>query len=188
MILKKIETSIENLKNLYKAKETHIAIENSIKKITDAIRTGNKLLVCGNGGSAADAQHITGEFLCRFYKDRIPLPAIALTTDTSILTSIGNDYSFDDIFKRQVEGLGKKNDILLGISTSGASKNILKAFQAAKLKGIFTILLTGSIKKEIALISDLVITTPSTDTPRIQEMHLLIEHIICEKVEEAFSR
>jgi D-sedoheptulose 7-phosphate isomerase len=183
VIQEKIQETIDNLSKLLRDEECLKTISESAKLIVDAIKTGHKLLICGNGGSAADAQHIAGEFLCKFYKDRNPMPAVALSTDTSVLTSISNDYSYDEVFSRQVRGLGKKGDVLIGISTSGNSKNVLSAFSAAKTQGIKTIFLTGEVKKEIANISDLVITTPSTDTPRIQEMHLLIEHLICEIVE-----
>ncbi|MEW6006650.1 MAG: SIS domain-containing protein, partial [bacterium] len=120
----------------------------------------------------------------RFYKDRNPMPAIALTTDTSVLTSISNDYSYNDVFSRQVKGLGKEGDVLLGISTSGNSENVLKAFKEARNLKIKTILLTGEKKGKIEEFSDIVIKTPSNNTPRIQEMHLLIEHIICEIIEK----
>lgn len=160
-------------------------IETCAEWIIGAIHAGGKFLICGNGGSAADAQHIAGEFLCRFYHDRQPLPAIALTTDSSTITAIGNDYAFDQIFSRQVEALGRDGDVLLGISTSGSSKNIVKAFEVAGRKKIKRILLTGAIEKDIAKVSDLVIMLPSTDTPRVQEMMLVVEHLICETVETA---
>ncbi len=124
-------------------------------------------MICGNGGSAADAQHIAGEFVCRFYVDRKPMPAIALSTDTSILTSISNDYSYDDIFSRQVMAIGKSGDVLLGISTSGSSVNVLKAFKVAKELNIKALLFTGNVEREIARFSDIVIKAPSNDTPRI---------------------
>jgi len=155
--------------------------------VVDALAAGGKVLIFGNGGSAADAQHIAGEFLCRFYKDRNPMPAIALSTDTSVITSISNDYSYDIVFARQVKGLGKKGDVLFGISTSGSSQNVYQAFKAGQEMGIKTILLSGESEKNIATVSDIVIKTPSTDTPRIQEMHLLIEHIICEIVEKEIN-
>ncbi|MCX5809911.1 MAG: D-sedoheptulose 7-phosphate isomerase [Proteobacteria bacterium] len=183
-INKRIITAIENLQKLNSNNDVLNRITDAARLIVYAIKSGNKLMICGNGGSAADAQHVAGEFVCRFYKDREPLPAIALTTDTSVLTSISNDYSYDDVFNRQVKALGKSGDVLFGISTSGSSGNVLEAFRVAKTLGIKTILLTGQIEKEIAKISDLTIHTPSTDTPRIQEMHLLIEHIICEIVEK----
>lgn len=186
MFQEKIKESISNLQLLLADHSTLENIQNAVHHITHAIKSGNKLLICGNGGSAADAQHIAGEFLCRFYQDRHPLPAIALTTDSSILTSIGNDYSYEEVFSRQILGLGKKGDLLLGISTSGSSKNVLKGFKVAKEIEIKTILLTGNEEREIAQFSDLIIKAPSNDTPRIQEIHLLIEHLICEEVEKAF--
>ncbi len=184
MIKQRITETIFNLQVLLVDEATLKNIGDAAQLIVDAIKSGNKLMICGNGGSAADAQHIAGEFLCRFYKDREPLPAIALTTDTSVLTSISNDYSYDHIFSRQVKALGKKGDVLFGISTSGSSGNVLEAFRVACDIGIKTVLLTGQAEKEIAKISDIVIKAPSVDTPRIQEIHLLIEHIICEIVEK----
>lgn len=188
MIHTRIENSIQNLLKLQEAKAIHETIEKAIQNIITAIQSGHKILICGNGGSAADAQHFAGDLLGRFYKNRKALPCIALTTNTSALTAIANDYSYEDIFSRQVEGLGKAGDILIGISTSGSSKNVWKAFQLAKEKNIQTLLLTGHPQKEISQISDLVISVPSSDTPRIQEMLLLIEHIICEMVEKAFEK
>jgi D-sedoheptulose 7-phosphate isomerase len=183
-IKERIITTIENLQKLNSNDDILNRITDAARLIVDAVKSGNKLMICGNGGSAADAQHMAGEFVCRFYKDREPLPAIALTTDTSVITAISNDYSYDDIFSRQVTALGRKGDILLGISTSGSSGNVLKAFKVARDMGIRTVLLTGELEKEIARLSDTVIKTPSSDTPCIQEMHLLIEHIICEIVEK----
>jgi len=182
-----ITQTIFNLQMLLSNDTTLEKIEDVAQTIISAIKFGNKLLICGNGGSAADAQHMAGEFVCRFYKDREPLPAIALTTDTSVITAISNDYAYDQIFARQVKALGKKGDILFGISTSGASKNILEAFKVAREMGIKTILLTGKEEKSIGPYSDIIIKTPSSDTPRIQEMHLLIEHIICELVETSLE-
>lgn len=152
-----------------------------------SLRNGGKLMLCGNGGSAADAQHVAGEFLCRFYKDRRPLPAIALTTDTSTITAIGNDYAFDQVFARQVEAFGKPGDILFGISTSGSSKNVLAAFEVAKKNNIRTILLTGEKAQNASALGDLVLVLPSADTPRVQEMMLAVEHLICEMVEKALT-
>lgn len=183
LIRRKIQETIDNLNKLLNDEGLVKIISEVAELIADSIRAGNKLMICGNGGSAADAQHIAGEFLCRFYKDREPMAAVALSTDTSILTSISNDYSYNEVFSRQVRGLGRSGDILLGISTSGSSANILQAFRAARAVDIKTILLTGGTEREIAAVSDVVIKAPSTDTPRIQEMHLLIEHIICEIVE-----
>jgi D-sedoheptulose 7-phosphate isomerase len=159
-----------------------------IQKIIDGIlqcfRRGNKLLLCGNGGSAADAQHIAGEFVNRYQYDRPALPALALTTDTSVLTCIANDSAFDNIFSRQVEALGSKGDILVGISTSGGSPNVLKAIQAAHSKGMLTIAFTGEKGREtLASKCDLSLVIPSKITPRIQEGHLFCWHYICGVVE-----
>jgi D-sedoheptulose 7-phosphate isomerase len=184
LITKCIKVTVDNLNRLSLDGMMMKCICESANLIVKSLRSGNKLLICGNGGSAADAQHVAGEFVCRFYKDREPLPAIALTTDTSVLTSIANDYSYDNVFSRQVRALGKSGDVLLGISTSGSSKNVLDAFIIARERGIKTILLTGNVEKQIAQQSDVVIKAPSTDTPRIQELHLVIEHIICEIVEK----
>ena len=184
LIKNRIKEAIDNLNKLCFDVTTIKLISDVANLIVDAIKSGNKLIICGNGGSAADAQHVAGEFMCRFYKDREPLPAIALTTDTSVLTSIANDFSYDEVFSRQVKALGKNGDVLLGISTSGSSGNVLEAFKTAQVMGVKTVLLTGETEKAIAAHSNIVIKTPSSDTPRIQEMHLLIEHIICEIVEK----
>ncbi|HHT9158266.1 MAG TPA: D-sedoheptulose-7-phosphate isomerase [Candidatus Brocadiaceae bacterium] len=187
MIKERIQEVICNFNMLLQDEWILNTIASAADLIVTAIRSGNKLMICGNGGSAADAQHIAGEFLCRFYNDRAPMPAIALTTDTSVLTSISNDYSFGEIFSRQVRGLGKEGDVLLSISTSGSSENVLQSFRAASGLGIKTILLSGATEREIATISNIVIKTPSSDTPRIQEMHLIIEHILCEIVEKEIN-
>ena len=150
----------------------------------DAYRAGNKLLFAGNGGSAADAQHLAGEMVSRFYFDRPGLPAIALTTDTSILTAAGNDYGFEKIFSRQIEANGVKGDVLFAITTSGNSPNILKAIEACRLKGITVIGLTGGTGGAMKDICDLILTVPSNETPIIQESHIMIGHIICALVEE----
>ena len=160
-----------------------------IGQITDAIircfRNGNKLLICGNGGSAADAQHVAGEFVNRFRFDHSALPAIALTTDTSVLTCIGNDSAFENIFSRQVEALAKPGDILVGISTSGGSPNILKALKAARALGLTTVGFTGEKGlKKMGPKCDLCLVVPSTDTPRIQESHIFVWHVICGEVEQ----
>jgi D-sedoheptulose 7-phosphate isomerase len=152
--------------------------------VIDCFRSGNKLMICGNGGSAADAQHLAAEFVNRFLINRAPLPAIALTTDTSILTSVGNDFSYDDIFAKQVEALGKSGDILLGISTSGNSPNVVRAFEAAKKIGVRTVVLTGGSGGRLAGEAELVLTVPSAKTPHIQEAHLWIEHMLCWLVDE----
>ncbi len=160
-----------------------------IGRITDSIiqcfQQGNKLMLCGNGGSAADAQHVAGEFVNRFRYDHAALPAIALTTDSSILTCIGNDSSFDQVFSRQVEALGKPGDILVGISTSGGSPNVLNAMQAARTRGLTVIAFTGEKGSvQMAPISDLCLAVCSSETPRIQECHIFLWHVICGQVEE----
>ena len=152
--------------------------------LIDTLQAGQKILIMGNGGSAADAQHFAAEMVGRFLLERRALPAIALTTDTSILTAIGNDYGFDDIFKRQVEALAKPDDVLIGISTSGNSKNIKRAFAAGKNLGVKTIGLLGRDGGEIASLADLYLTVPSLETPRIQEAHLVMIHILCDLVEK----
>ena len=156
------------------------------KMVIDAIASGNKILTCGNGGSASDAQHIAAELVGRFVKQRKSLPAIALTTDTSALTAIGNDYGFDYIFERQVEGIALEGDILIGISTSGNSPNVLKAIILAKALGCKTIGLSGNDGGAVKNHCDLSIVVPSTVTARIQEMHILIGHMICTFVDDEY--
>ncbi|MBK5276875.1 MAG: D-sedoheptulose 7-phosphate isomerase [Desulfuromonadales bacterium] len=153
--------------------------------ISTALAAGNKLLVMGNGGSAADSQHFAAEIVGRFKMERRALPAVALTTDTSILTAIGNDYGFEAIFSRQVEALAAPGDIVVGISTSGNSPNVLKALNAASERGCRTIGLLGRDGGSIKEICDLALVIPSTDTPRIQEGHITIIHIVCDLVEKA---
>jgi D-sedoheptulose 7-phosphate isomerase len=150
-----------------------------------ALRNGNKLLFCGNGGSAADAQHLAAEFTGRFYSDRKALPAEALHCNTSYLTAVANDYSYDVVYSRMVEGIANEGDILIGLSTSGNSKNIVKAFEQAKAMGICTIGFTGAGGGVMKQWSDHLLAVPSKDTPRIQESHILIGHIICELAEAA---
>jgi D-sedoheptulose 7-phosphate isomerase len=166
--------------------QTADVIELIIDALVQCFRQGNKLLICGNGGSAADAQHVAGEFVNRFRYDHAALPAIALTTDTSVLTSISNDSTFENIFSRQVEALSKPGDILVGISTSGSSPNILKALEVARAKGMTTIAFTGENGREkMGQICDLCLVVPSTDTPRIQESHIFMWHVVCGVVEKA---
>jgi D-sedoheptulose 7-phosphate isomerase len=153
--------------------------------LTDALRQGGKILIFGNGGSAADAQHIAAEFVNRFLFDRAPLPAIALTTDTSILTSISNDMDFSLIFARQIEALGRKGDIAWGITTSGKSPNMIEGFRKAKEMGLATIALTGKDGGEALRMADYGLNVNSSSTPRIQEVHITVGHIICELVEGA---
>jgi D-sedoheptulose 7-phosphate isomerase len=148
-----------------------------------AYKKDNKLLIAGNGGSAADSQHIAGELVSKFYFDRPALPAIALTTDTSILTAIGNDYGYQDLFSRQIEGNGNRGDVFLAISTSGNSKNLIKAIEVSKNKGIAVIGLTGENGGNMREMCDVIIKIPSNETPRIQECHILIGHLICSYIE-----
>jgi len=154
--------------------------------IVHAFKSGNKLLLCGNGGSAADSQHIAAEFVSRFRAERRGLPSIALSTDTSILTAIGNDYSVDRIFSRQVEALAKPGDVVLGLSTSGKSANIFEAMKTAKKYGCHTIAFLGGTGGTIKDIVDLPVVIPSNDTPRIQECHIMLAHIMCDIVEREF--
>lgn len=152
-------------------------------RIIQCFQQGNKFLIAGNGGSAADSQHIAAEFVSRFYFDRPGLPAMALTTDTSMMTAIGNDYGFDNLFARQIQAQGVKGDVFVGISTSGNSANVIKAVSAAKGKGLFTIALCGEggVLRDLV---DLAICVPTNSTPNIQECHICIGHIICAIVEE----
>ncbi len=159
-------------------------IADCTRMLIDALRSGHKLLIMGNGGSAADAQHFAAEMVGRFLLERKALAAIALTTDTSILTAVGNDYGFDEVFKRQVEALANPGDLLIGISTSGHSLNVKQALAAGKALGARTIGLLGRDGGEIGPMVDLALTVPSVETPRIQEAHLVIIHILCDLVEK----
>lgn len=183
IVNKNIEEAKKSFEKLSNSEDVINAIDIASKICSDTIKNGGKLLICGNGGSAADSQHFAAELIGRFYFDRQPLPAIALSTDSSILTCVGNDYSFSDIFSRQVTALCDEGDLLFGISTSGNSENVKKAFDEAKNIGAKTLLLTGNKRGSIESISDFVIAVPSSDTARIQEMHLLVEHTICESIE-----
>ena len=156
-------------------------------EICEAFRRGNKLILFGNGGSAADAQHLAAEMTGRFLKDRPALPAISLTANTSSLTAIANDYSFDLVFARQVEALGLVGDVAVGISTSGNSRNVICAIEVARKKGLTTVALTGKGGGNLRSVADYCFTVPSTETPRIQEAHILIGHIICELVENELT-
>jgi D-sedoheptulose 7-phosphate isomerase len=163
-----------------------LPIEKGCSMITETVLNGNKLLIAGNGGSASDAQHIAAEFTGRFVKERKPLAAIALSTDTSALTAIGNDYGFEYVFSRQLEALAAPDDLFLGISTSGNSSNVTKAFEAARQKGCKTIGLSGRDGGKMNNLCDLNIVVPSGVTARIQEMHILIGHIFCKAVDDLF--
>jgi len=181
IIQKRFKESIE-VKTRF-LKENLAKIIDVIKLISHCFEVGNKLFFFGNGGSAADAQHLAAEFVNRYIMDRPPLPAIALTTDTSILTSVSNDFSFSEVFAKQLRALGKEGDIAVGISTSGTSPNIIKAFEVAKEMGMKTIALTGSNGGDLAKVADYSLIVPSSSTPRIQEVHILVGHILCELVE-----
>lgn len=161
-------------------------IQDCTNLIVSAFEKGNKVLFCGNGGSAADAQHLAAEFSGRFYTDRDSLPADALHCNTSYITAVANDYSYDVIYSRILKGIGNAGDVLVGLSTSGNSKNIIKAFEVAKEKKITTIAFTGSSGGKLKPLSDFLINVPSDDTPRIQESHIMIGHIICQLVEEIY--
>ncbi|MFA5060453.1 MAG: D-sedoheptulose 7-phosphate isomerase [Candidatus Omnitrophota bacterium] len=174
----KQKTLQENLNNIALAAD----------EIIRSFKRGGKLILFGNGGSAADSQHIAAEFIGRFQKERKSLPAIALTTDTSVLTSLANDYHFDLVFARQIEGLGKRNDVVIAISTSGNSKNVIAAVKQAKKMGIKTISLTGCGGGKLASLTDISIIASSSVTARIQESHICIAHVICEIVENHFSK
>jgi len=180
IIKESIDTKTRILKSEHLLKNIYIWIN----KTVEVIRAGNKVMFFGNGGSASDSQHLACEFVVRFKKDRRPLPAIAFTTDTSILTATSNDYSFKDIFVRQLKALGKKGDMAVGISTSGNSLNVYLALKEAKKMGIFTVGLTGKGGGKIGKIVDLLIDIPSKSTARIQESHILVGHLLCELVEE----
>lgn len=163
----------------------HRQIAGAVSLCVESLRAGGKLLFAGNGGSAADAQHWAGELVSRFYYDRPGLPAIALTTDTSILTAIGNDYGYDYTFARQVEALGREGDVFIAISTSGNSANIVRAAEAARSRGVKVIGFTGQGGGQLAALSDLCFRIPSNDTPRIQEGHEFVGHLLCALIEQA---
>lgn len=182
-ITTEIEKSIEAKSLILDDQELILNIEQACNIIIKAYENSKKTLLAGNGGSAADAQHITAEFVSRFYFDRPGMASIALTTDTSILTAIGNDYGFEKIFARQIEALGKESDVFIAISTSGNSKNIIEALKTARKMGLITVGLTGENGGMMDVLCDLCIKVPSTSTPRIQECHILIGHIICSMVE-----
>jgi len=169
------------------AKETADDIVTVANWIIETFEDGGKLLIFGNGGSAADAQHMAAEFVNRFLINRRPLPALALTTDTSVITSISNDFSYEQIFAKQVQALAKPEDLALGISTSGSSANVVKAMKTAQEMGLRTVSLTGGTKNpggDLTQTSDLVLNVPSDSTPHIQEVHLWVEHLLCEMVEQ----
>jgi D-sedoheptulose 7-phosphate isomerase len=182
-VRKSIEQIVDNFEKLKNKSDV-------IEKIADiwikALLNGNKIIFCGNGGSAADSQHLSAELMGRYKIDRNPLPAMSLTTDTSALTAIGNDYGYEKVFSRPLKGIGNSGDVLVGISTSGNSKNILDAFIVAKQKGIISIAFTGESGGDIKKFADITLNVPSTITNSIQEMHIAVGHVICGMVENHF--
>ena len=188
LIRRNISDSISVKQKLLKNDTILTEITKVVDLIVEAFNNGNKLLFCGNGGSAADAQHLAAEFSGRYYLNRPPLHAEALHTDTSFMTAVSNDFSFDEVYARLIQGIGKQGDILIGMSTSGNSKNVIKALEEAKKKNIITIGFTGKTNGNMKPYCDFLINIPSDDTPRIQECHLMLGHAICELVEkELFS-
>lgn len=184
IIKRQIKESIAVKELILKDENLVRDIERAVRMVTDTYQQGGKTLLAGNGGSAADAQHIAGEFVSRFYFDRPGIPSISLSTDTSILTAIGNDYGFDRLFERQVQAQGQAGDTFIGITTSGNSENIVRALDMCRQKDIKTIILTGQSGGKVAALCDLCLKVPSSETPRIQESHILLGHIICCLVEE----
>lgn len=185
-IKKIIKSSIDTKQSVLQNEGLLKTITSTIDVIVNTFRNGNRVYFCGNGGSAADAQHLAAEFSGRFYKDRKALPAEALHCNTSYLTAVANDYSFDDIYSRLIDGIGKQGDVLVGLSTSGNSTNIVKAFETARKKEMITIGFTGKDGGKMKSFCDHLINIPSTDTPRIQECHIMVGHIICQLVEEKY--
>ena len=185
-ISKIIQASIDVKSAVLGNEELKNTVAKAVETLVTAFKNGNKVLFCGNGGSAADAQHLAAEFSGRFYTDREALPAEALHVNTSYITAVANDYSYDVVYSRMVQGIGKKGDVLVGLSTSGNSTNIIKAFEVCRTKGMVTIGFTGATGGKMKDLSDLLINVPSTDTPRIQESHILLGHIICQMVEEQY--
>ncbi|MEO1953897.1 MAG: D-sedoheptulose 7-phosphate isomerase [Campylobacterales bacterium] len=179
-----IKKSYETKQAIYENEELLQQIETLSKKCIKLYKNGKKTILAGNGGSAADAQHIAAELVGRYGFDRASIPSLALTTDTSNLTAIGNDYGYDKIFSRQLEGMGQDGDLFIGISTSGNSINIVNAFKSAEEKNITTVALVGKDGGEMAKIADISIVVPSNSTPRIQESHILIGHILCDIIEK----
>lgn len=181
---KEFSESLDVISSLLKDKNIKQTLEEVSKHCVAALNGGNKILLAGNGGSAADSQHIAGELVSRFAFDRPGLPAIALTTDTSILTAIGNDYGYENLFKRQVEALGEAGDIFIGYSTSGSSPNILNALEVCKEKSITTVGLTGNKTGSMNTLCDFLFEVGSSNTPKIQEGHAIIGHTICGLIEQ----
>lgn len=186
LVKRQLQQSLEILQKVLADEQIHDAVVQAGQITAKAMKDGKKLMVCGNGGSAADAQHLVAEFVSRLTIDRPALRAIALTTDTSILTAIGNDYSYDNVFERQIEALGQPGDVLLALSTSGNSKNCVKALKLAKQIGIHTIAYTGNGGGAMRDLSDINVIIPSSTTMNIQESHIALEHIFCMVVERFY--
>lgn len=184
VIRQRLQESIETKERMLNDGILLQIVKKSASTITDRLKAGNTIYFCGNGGSAADAQHLAAELSGRFYLDRAPLSSEALHCNTSFMTAVANDYSFDIVYARLLNGVGRKGDVLIGLSTSGNSKNIINAFETAKDKGIYTIAFTGKKGGKMKELADLCINVPSDDTPRIQESHITLGHIICEIVED----
>lgn len=183
LILSEIQAHLQSAQKMESLVPT---LEIAAKMAIDTLKKGNKILICGNGGSAADAQHIAAELAGRYKKERQGLSAIALTTDTSALTAIGNDYGYDYVFSRQLEALGREGDLLWGISTSGNSKNVLNALEKARKMGCKTLGFSGRDGGAMRKLCDVLLISPSDDTPRIQEMHILMGHILCDLIEKSY--
>jgi D-sedoheptulose 7-phosphate isomerase len=191
MMQKDIQNSLEASRQMVEQcladQALQVALVKAVNCCVKALKSGGKLMFAGNGGSAAEAQHFSAEMVGRFLKERKPLASVALSTDTSALTAIGNDYGYDQVFSRQVEALGRSGDVLIVLSTSGRSKNILAAMRAAAALGIATIALTGREPREMGALADVVLNVPSSDTPQIQEGHLILGHLLCGLVETQFT-
>jgi D-sedoheptulose 7-phosphate isomerase len=179
-----IKASIDTKQQVLENESLLTTVQNVVKAIVKSFTGGKRVYFCGNGGSAADAQHLAAEFSGRFYTDRKALPAEALHCNTSYITAVANDYSYDSIYSRIIDGIGHEGDVLIGLSTSGNSGNILKAFEVARQKGMITVGFTGTSGGKMKDLSDYLINVPSTDTPRIQEAHIMLGHIVCQLVEE----
>lgn len=187
-IRNQILSSVSIAEKIAGSQEILSVINDAANAVILSFRNQGKVMLAGNGGSAADSQHIAAEFVNRFYFDRAGLPAIALTTDTSVLTAIGNDYGFDRVFARQINAIGNKGDVFIAFSTSGTSVNIIEALKECRLKDIKSIGFTGSSDGKMSDLCDILVKIPSEETPRIQEMHILIGHIICSMAEDALFR
>jgi len=181
-----LQDSIDTKQKLLASEELIVTIQQAVNAIVTAFKSGRHVYFCGNGGSAADAQHLAAEFSGRFYTDRKALPAEALHCNSSYLTAVANDYSFEMIYSRLIDGIGREGDVLVGLSTSGNSANIIRAFETARQKNMITIGFTGHSGGKMKPLSDYLINIPSGDTPRIQECHITIGHIICQLVEENY--